>query len=203
MFSSSHHSTARLQTLVWLALALLLVNAGCAVFPALDTQSRLVISVKDQQMVLIEGRTVTHTYAISTGLAGSGETVDSGKTPRGRHAIAEKIGAGAEIGTVFVAGLPTGEKVAVNTPGRWPVVTRLFRLRGLEAHNQNTMERLVYLHGSPVETLLGSPASGGCIRMRSADIIPLFDRLEVGTEVLIVEGTLDETLYRYGVKDQQ
>lgn len=151
-------------------------------------------------MVLIERRTVTRTYAVSTGLAGAGETVDSGKTPRGLHAIAEKIGAGAEIGTVFVAGSPTGEMVAVNTPGRWPVVTRLFRLRGLEEHNQNTMERLIYLHGSPVEFLLGSPASGGCIRMRSSDIIPLFDRLDVGTQVMIVEGALDETLYKHGVR---
>lgn len=186
-----------------LVLVLLLVSAGCAVFPRTSTPYSLVISVKDQRMALLSHRTVVNTYAISTGLAGVGETVDSGKTPRGLHAIAEKIGGGAEIGTVFVAGLPTGEVVAANTPGRWPVVTRLFRLRGLEAQNQNTIDRLIYLHGSPVETLLGSPASGGCIRMRSSEIIPLFEKLAVGTEVRIVEGALAEALRSAGLGEIQ
>jgi lipoprotein-anchoring transpeptidase ErfK/SrfK len=196
---NAFHDT-RSRTSIWMLLpALLLAIAGCAVLPSLGNPYRLIISVKDQQMALIHRSSVANTYAISTGLAGVGETIDSGKTPRGLHAVAEKIGAGTEMGALFVAGLPTGEVVAVNAPGRWPVVTRLFRLRGLEEHNKNTMERLIYLHGSPVEILLGSPVSGGCIRMRSSDIVPLFDKLEVGTEVLIVEGTLAETLKKFGV----
>jgi hypothetical protein len=162
---------------------------------------RLVISVHDQQMTLLKGPTLVARYLISTGKKGVGESVDSGRTPRGRHAIAEKIGAGAPIGTVFEDLQPSNELIAVNTPGRWPVVTRILRLRGVEEKNQNTFERLIYLHGSPVENLLGTPASGGCIRMRSEEIVDLFERVEVGTEISIFEEPTEMALGLVALSD--
>jgi L,D-transpeptidase catalytic domain/Sel1 repeat len=155
--------------------------------PAGPEPYRLVISVQDQQMTLLKGSTLAARYLISTAKQGVGEAVDSGRTPRGRHAIAEKIGAGVAIGTVFEDRIPTNEFVAVNAWHRTQVVTRILRLRGLEDRNQSTFDRLIYLHGSPAEHMLGSPASGGCIRMRSVEIIDLFERVEVGTEILIFE----------------
>jgi L,D-transpeptidase catalytic domain/Sel1 repeat len=155
---------------------------------------RLVISVHDQRMTLLKGQIPVARYLISTAKNGVGEAVDSGRTPRGRHAIAEKIGAGVPIGTVFEDLQPSNELVAVNTLGRWPVATRILRMRGLEDKNQNTFERLIYLHGSPVESLLGTPASGGCIRMRSEEIVDLFERVEVGTEISIFEEPMETAM---------
>jgi L,D-transpeptidase catalytic domain/Sel1 repeat len=155
--------------------------------PAIAEPYRLVISVHDQQMTLLKGSTPVARYLVSTAKQGVGEAVDSGQTPRGRHAIAEKIGAGVTVGTVFEDRIPTNEFVAVNAWHRTQVVTRILRLRGLEDRNQATFDRLIYLHGSPAEHALGSPASGGCIRMRSAEIVDLFERVEVGTEIFIFE----------------
>jgi lipoprotein-anchoring transpeptidase ErfK/SrfK len=154
----------------------------------------IVISIHDQRLALLEDGAATRVYIVSTARSGVGETTDSDTTPRGRHAIAEKIGAGAPIGMVFEGREPTGEIVQVNTPGRWPVATRILRLRGLEKRNANTFERLIYIHGSPVEKLLGSPASGGCIRMKSADVVELFDLVRVGTEVAIHEEPLSSAI---------
>jgi lipoprotein-anchoring transpeptidase ErfK/SrfK len=148
---------------------------------------RLILSVQDQKMTLLSGSTPVARYLVSTAEKGVGEVADSGQTPRGRHAVAEKIGAGAAIGTVFRDRLPTSEIVAVNTPGRAPIVTRILRLRGLEIRNQNTFQRYIYLHGTPAENLLGTPASEGTIRMRSEEIIDLFERVDIGTEIWIFE----------------
>jgi hypothetical protein len=194
-----------------IVLFLLAQLAGCASFkfnqmlvatslgpivevPANSEPYRLVISVHDQRMTLLKGQVSVAQYLVSTAKNGVGEAIDSGRTPRGRHAIAEKIGAGAVIGTVFEDLQPTNEIVAVNTTGRWPVATRILRMRGLEDKNQATFERLIYLHGSPVENLLGTPASGGCIRMRSEEIVDLFERVEVGTEISIFEEPMETAL---------
>lgn len=192
----------------YFVLLLTLHLAGCAFTPAQHSSFndrqikqplniapyRLIISVHDQRMALLKGSAITTIFDISTARNGVGEALDSGGTPRGRHAIAEKIGAGLPLGTVFENRIPTDEIVAINTPGRWPVATRILRLRGLEDANQNTFDRLIYLHGSPVENLLGSPASGGCIRMRSNEIIGLFDLVEVGTEIFISELPMDTAI---------
>ncbi len=154
----------------------------------------LIVSVRDQQMALLENGKQVRSYKVSTAKNGVGEVFDSDLTPRGRHEIAEKIGDGAPIGMVFVALIPTGEIVKVNQPGRWPIVTRVFRLRGLEEKNINSFDRMIYLHGSPVERLLGSPASGGCIRMRSGEIVELFDLIDVGTPIDIIEESLPVVL---------
>lgn len=160
-----------------------------------EERYRLVISVADQRMALLEGEKVIREYSISTALKGTSEALDSDGTPRGLHVIAEKIGDGQPIGMIFKGREPTGVLSELNpTSGIPPVVTRLFRLRGLEASNQTTYDRLIYLHGSPHEALLGQPASGGCIRMTSDDVISLFSTIDVGTSITILESVLSSAI---------
>lgn len=172
------------------------VLAGCSTTGDVVEQYRsrtaqfIVVSIADQKLALIVNGRRQNTYPISSSRSGVGETENSDLTPRGLHEIAEKIGDGVPIGMVFEDRLPTGEVVEVNAPNRWPVVTRILRLGGLEEKNRNTFERFIYIHGSPVERLLGTPASGGCIRMRSSDVIELFERVKVGTVVEIRTGPI-------------
>jgi hypothetical protein len=177
---------------IWPAGAILLLLHGCAAQSAYEGRLayRLIVSVADQRMLLLRGDRVEYAYAISTAKAGVGEAINSSATPRGLHEIAEKLGDGAAEGAVFQGRVLTGEIVAINSPGRHPVVTRILRLRGLEQHNETTFDRLIYLHGSPVEELLGQVASGGCIRMKSNEIIKLYALVSVGTHIDIVEQPL-------------
>lgn len=131
-------------------------------------------------------------YPVSTARNGPGERLDSECTPRGRHRIAEKIGAGCAPDTVFVGRRPTGEiwspTLAAAHPGRDWILTRILWLEGLEpGFNQggsyDTYARYIYIHGTPASTPLGRPGSRGCIRMGNADLIALFDRVVVGTPV--------------------
>ena len=169
--------------------------------PAITASTRLVISVHDQRMKLLDGTETIADYLVSTAALGVSEQPNSYGTPRGRHAIGEKIGAGAAVGTVFVDRLPTDEIVAVNTPGRADMATRILRLRGLTYENWATFDRLIYIHGSPSENMLGTPASGGCIRMRSAEIVGLFDLVSVGTEVFIYEEPMETALQLLAASD--
>ncbi len=166
-------------------------------------QYRLVVSVHDQSMALLKNDEAIVRYQISTAKNGVGEAIDSGRTPRGKHAIAEKIGAGVAVGTVFEDRIPINEVVAANTPDRTPVATRILRLRGLEDKNQTSFERLIYLHGSPAEKFLGTAVSGGCIRMRSDQIVVLFDLLEVGTEMIIFEEPMEAALRLLAESDRR
>ncbi|RYD28057.1 MAG: L,D-transpeptidase [Verrucomicrobiaceae bacterium] len=97
----------------------------------------------------------------------------------------QKIGHGAPPGTIF-----RSRRVA----GRWEdgqesaedhVLTRILWLDGMEEGNANTFSRYIYIHGTNQEGRLGTPASHGCIRMANADVIELFDTVELGTEVEI------------------
>lgn len=154
------------------------------------------IDLTRQQLVLrADGR--EWVYPVSTGENGAGEVNGSGCTPRGAHIIRAKIGAGAAPGTVFVGRRPTGEvytaELGANHPGRDWILTRILWLSGTEIGrnrlgNVDTMRRYVYLHGTPDSVELGTPGSHGCVRMRNADIIELFDRVPAGTPVDIHEG---------------
>lgn len=149
-----------------------------------------------QRMTLREGARVLAGYAVSTGANGIGEIQGSGCTPRGRHRVRAKIGAGAAPGTVFVGRRPTGEiwspQLHRDGPGRDWMLTRILWLSGLEPGRNrlgcvDTFRRYIYLHGTPPLTELGVPGSKGCVRMRNEDIIELFDRIPVGTEVNLHE----------------
>lgn len=116
-------------------------------------------------------------------------------TPRGRHRIRAKIGAGQESGAVFVARRPTGEVFSNQLADRFPerdwILTRILWLSGLEPKrnrfgNVDSAKRYIYIHGSPDSEVKGQPRSHGCIRMKNADIIELFDRLDVGTIVEVL-----------------
>lgn len=134
-------------------------------------------------------------YGISTAAQGVGEERDSYCTPRGKHVIRAKIGAGQLINTVFVRRRPTGEiytpALGATHPGRDWILTRILWLSGLErGYNRggrcDTMRRYIYIHGTPDEVELGKPGSHGCIRMRNTDLLALFERVAVGTQVEIV-----------------
>ena len=154
-------------------------------------------------MALLQNKKVVAKFLVSTAKKGVGEEFGSEKTPRGIHTIAEKIGAGAQIGGVFIDRTLTGEIVPIEGPGRTPIVTRILRLAGLEQKNKNTFDRLIYLHGTPVESQLGMPASGGCIRMRSGEIVELFERVSVGTEIEIFEESLEEAFLLISEAEQR
>jgi lipoprotein-anchoring transpeptidase ErfK/SrfK len=159
---------------------------------------RIRIAIPAQTLALLDegGRTVRE-YTVSTAAKGPGERRGSHCTPRGRHVVRAKIGAGAASNTVFVGRRPTGEvwspDLAARHPGRDWILTRILWLSGCEpGFNRlgevDTMRRYIYIHGSPDTVPMGVPGSIGCVRMRNADIIELFDLVPARTPVEIVVG---------------
>ena len=147
-------------------------------------QPKIDISVRRQRLVLKHGRKTVRTYPISTSRFGIGSDQGSFKTPLGRFRIAEKIGHGAAPGTIFKARVPL--KSGDSLPNTEDLITsRILWLDGLQAQNANTRERYIYIHGTKHEERIGTPDSHGCIRMRNADVIELFDLVEEGTPVFI------------------
>ena len=161
--------------------------ASCA---APDTQHHIVISTRDQKLALLDRGTLMATYPVSTSKFGLGDYLRSSRTPLGQLEVAKKIGDNAPLGAVFKDRIRTGEIVAPNSPGRDPIVTRILWLRGREAQNANAFGRYIYIHGTPEERLIGMPASYGCIRMRSTDIVQLYNIVGVGATVTIVDAPL-------------
>ena len=164
-------------------LILALFLASCA---APDTQHHIVVSTRDQKLAVLDRGNLMAVYPVSTSKFGLGDSRGSRFTPLGQLQIAEKIGDSAAPGAVFKDRRRTGEIVLANSPGRDPIVTRILWLRGLEAQNANAFGRDIYIHGTPEEWKIGSPASYGCIRMRSSDIIQLYNIVGVGAAVTIV-----------------
>lgn len=158
-----------------------LILAGCV-----DTHHRLVISASEQTMVVLHDETPIARYPVSTSKFGLGDRPGSNATPLGTLWIKKKIGGGAPAGAVFKSRRPTGEVIAVDAPGRDPIVTRILCLEGLEPRNRNAFARCIYIHGTPEERNIGIPASYGCIRMRSRDVIELFNTVGTGARVTIL-----------------
>jgi len=168
-----------------LLVALLL--ASCA---APDTQHHIVISTRDQKLAVLDRGNLLATYPVSTSKFGLGDYLRSSRTPLGQFEVAKKIGDNAPLGAVFKDRVRTGEVVAPNSPGRDPIVTRILWLRGREAQNANAFGRYIYIHGTPEERLIGRPASYGCVRMRSTDVVQLYNVVGVGAAVTIVDAPL-------------
>ncbi|CAN5223217.1 hypothetical protein BH23VER1_BH23VER1_04720 [soil metagenome] len=164
--------------------------AGAALASCAAPKADLVVSVKDQRMLVVKEGVPVATYPVSTSKFGVGTGKGTYKTPLGKLEIAEKIGCGSPPGTVFKSRRRTGEILPVDAPGRDPIVTRILWLRGKERHNADTYGRYIYIHGTPEERNIGQPASYGCIRMRSRDVIDLYDRVGEGSEVLISTASL-------------
>lgn len=165
------------------ALCVALLLAGCAG----DTKHRLLISTDSQRMIVLREGVKIAEYPVSTSKFCVSDAPGSNGTPLGLLKIKEKIGAGAPSGAVFKSRRLTGEVIPVDAPGRDPIVTRILWLEGLEPQNRNAFGRYIYIHGTPEERTIGQPASYGCIRMRSRDVIELFDTVGVGARVKIVE----------------
>jgi lipoprotein-anchoring transpeptidase ErfK/SrfK len=174
-------------------LFLLLFFTSCATQK--DVQHRVVISVKDQKLALLDRETPVAIYPVSTSKYGVGDWQGSYRTPLGELEIAQKIGDGVPSGSVFKDRRRTGEIVSVNAPGRDPIVTRIIWLRGLEWQNVNAFHRDIYIHGTPEERNIGLPVSYGCVRMRSADLIKLYDVVGMGARVTIVDEPLATVVY--------
>lgn len=151
-----------------------------------DTHHEIIVSVKDQQLLLKTDGKAEAIYPVSTSRFGIGDRIGSYATPLGKFLVRMKIGMGKPLGTVFRSRVPTGEVLKPNAPGRDPIVTRILWLEGEESGNRNAFNRGIYIHGTPQEKLLGRPASFGCIRMRSADVAVLCDRVSTGATVRII-----------------
>ncbi len=173
--------------------AIALVISSCA---APDTQHHIVISTREQKLALLDRSNLVAIYPVSTSKFGLGDWPGSSCTPLGKLEIAEKIGGDAPPGAVFKDRRRTGEIVAPDSPGRDPIVTRILWLRGREPQNANAFARDIYIHGTPEERNIGLPASYGCIRMRSGDIINLYEIVGRGAEVTIVDAPLANVVPR-------
>ena len=174
-----------------LALVPILVSLGGPAH-ATPLSADMIVSVSDQVLALVDRGKLIARYSISTSKFGTGDSAASYRTPLGTLFVSAKIGDRLPPGAVIKNRIPTGEVVAVDAPGRDPIVSRVIWLRGMEAQNRAARDRCIYIHGTPEERRIGEPASFGCIRMRSRDIIDLYDRVHIGTHVLITPRTIHD-----------
>jgi lipoprotein-anchoring transpeptidase ErfK/SrfK len=165
------------------------ITPAFAVTP-LDASSQLIVSVRDQKLMLVQNGGKVATYPVSTSMFGLGDAWGRMTTPLGYLAVEKKIGDRAPTGAVFHNRRFTGEVLQPNAPGRDPVTTRIIWLRGLEAQNAHAFQRCIYIHGTPQEKTIGRPASYGCIRMKSSDVAELYDRVPLGAIVQIIPDRL-------------
>ncbi len=153
---------------------------------ATEPPTKIDISIRDQCLTVRRGEETLRSYPISTSRFGIGTEEGSFKTPTGRFRIAEKIGRDMPSGTIFQSRVPLGPGDPL-PPTEDLVMSRILWLDGLEGDNANTRERFIYIHGTKHEDKIGRPASHGCIRMRNADVIELFDLIDEDTPVVIQE----------------
>jgi lipoprotein-anchoring transpeptidase ErfK/SrfK len=151
---------------------------------------RIIISVRDQKLMVIENGQRVGVYPISTSRFGIGDRLSSMTTPLGWLQVAQKIGDHAPPGAVFHNRRFTGEILSPNAPGRDPIVTRIIWLRGLERTNSNAFDRCIYIHGTPQEKAIGRPASYGCVRMTSKDVQQVYAQIQIGQLVKIIPDSL-------------
>lgn len=154
------------------------------------------VSIAQQQLRLLKSGEEVARYPVSTAANGAGERNGSGCTPRGRHHIRIKIGAGYPENSVFVGRRATGERYSAALgeaqPERDWILSRILWLSGDEPGKNrggsvDTLQRMIYIHGTPDSEPMGTPRSHGCIRMHNCDLMPLFDAVTVGTPVTIFE----------------
>ncbi|MBA4501979.1 L,D-transpeptidase [Marinobacterium marinum] len=160
------------------------------------SECQLRVSLSQQALKLMDGDAVTACYTVSTALAGAGEANGSGCTPRGQHYIRACIGGNRPEGAVFIARRWTGEVYSPELAARYPerdwILSRILWLCGREkgfnrGGDVDTQRRYIYIHGTPDSEPMGVPRSHGCVRMRNADLVELFERVQPGMSVLIEE----------------
>ena len=154
----------------------------------------VIVSIPEQELRLVKGEEIVRLYMVSTSKKGTGNRAGSNKTPLGTHRIAQKIGQGAKFGSIFSSRRNTGRIAKIyrdKTDSRKDLkTTRILRLEGVEpginkGDGIDTYDRCIYIHGTPEEGLIGTPASNGCIRMKNGDVIELFDLVHEGVLVEI------------------
>ena len=153
-------------------------------------RNEVIISVKEQKLMLLQNGAKVTTYPVSTSKFGIGDASGRMTTPIGAMVVAQKIGDHAPVGAVFHNRRFTGEIIRPNAPGRDPIITRIIWLRGLEASTSRAFSRCIYIHGTPEEKKIGQPASYGCIRMKSKDVAALYSQLPIGSVVRVVQEKL-------------
>lgn len=179
----------------WISLFAALICV-CSATGRARGETAIIVSVPEQRLVIVErGRAVAE-FPVSTSKFGVGDRPRSFATPLGWLEVASKVGAGAPEGAVFKRRRFTGEVLRPNARGRDPIVTRILHLRGLQAGNARAFDRGIYIHGTPEEVKIGSPASYGCVRMCSRDVVRVFDAAAVGTRIHIVNTTVNRALGR-------
>lgn len=172
----------RFLLLSLIAVCLCLSSASAQLF-----SPDVVISVRDQRLMLMSSGRKVVTYPVSTSKFGLGDRWGSMATPLGLLQVVTKIGNNAPTGAVFHKRRFTGEILKPNAPGRDPITTRIIWLRGLEPSNAHAYQRCIYIHGTNEERYIGRPASFGCIRMRGRDVADLYQRIPLGAVVQILE----------------
>src|ERR1700722_8889037 len=171
----------------FLLLALALFFSSCT---TKDSDHHILVSVADQSLALFQKERLLGRYPISTSRFGLGDQPGSRATPLGKLEVAKMIGAGAPLGAVFKSRMRTGEVLRPDAPGRDPIVTRIIWLKGLEPQNRHAFGRCIYIHGTPEERNVGHPASFGCVRMKSVDMLRVFNAVGIGATVEIIPGSL-------------
>ena len=155
-----------------------------------EIPNRVIVSVRDQKLMLLQNGARVATYPVSTSKFGVGDSSGRMTTPLGLLQVAKKIGDNFPAGAVFHNRRWTGEILKANAPGRDPITTRIIWLRGLEVQNSHALKRCIYIHGTPEEKTLGRPASYGCIRMKASDVVALYNMVPLGSFVQIVPDRL-------------
>jgi hypothetical protein len=150
-----------------------------------ETPPEVIISVPEQKLMIIRDGMWTQKFRVSTSKFGLGDSYGSYKTPVGKLRVCDKIGGGLSCGSVIKHRHATGEILPVNAPGRDPIVTRILWLEGLEPGNERAKARGIYIHGTLEESKIGDAVSYGCIRMKSRDVIDVYDAVPVGALVTI------------------
>jgi len=149
-------------------------------------RTKIDISIKDQRLTLTRDGESIRSYPVSTSRFGIGTEEGSMKTPLGNFRVAERIGDGAALGTIFKARVALGPDDPLPDTEDF-VTTRILWLDGLDEENANTRDRYIYIHGTKHENKIGTPDSHGCVRMRNADVVELFDLVDETTQVVIRE----------------
>ena len=156
--------------------------------------SEIIVSVPDQVLALVGHGHLIARYPISTSKFGIGDSAGSYRTPLGTLFVSAKFGDNLPPGAVIKNRVPTGEVVAANAAGRDAIVARVIWLRGMEAQNCGARDRCIYIHGTPEERRIGKPASFGCIRMRSRDVIALYNSAHIGMHVIITQKQISDLI---------
>ena len=165
---------------------------GRFVSVASTLSTEVIVSVADQTLALVDRGRLIARYPVSTSKFGIGDSAGSYCTPLGTLFVSAKFGDNLPPGAVIKNRVPTGELVAANASDRDPIVAGVIWLRGMEAQNRGARDRCIYIHGTPEERRIGKPASFGCIRMRSRDVIALYSSMHIGMHVSITRKQISD-----------